>query len=253
MSRKIPFFTTKKNKEIDVELVENVPDHVAIIMDGNGRWAQRRGLPRIAGHKEGVSTVNKIVKAAVKADVKILTLYTFSTENWKRPKSEIDFILRLPKEFLHIYLPGLISNNVRINTIGDFDALPAHTKEAVQYAVDKTKNNDGLLLNFALNYGSRLEIIHAVKKIIHDVDKEKLSVDSLDDEQFSKYLFTTDLSDPDLLIRTGGEQRLSNFMLWQLAYTEFCFSDTLWPDFNESNFLNALEDYKQRKRRYGGI
>ena len=253
MSRKIPFFTTKKNKEIDVELVENVPDHVAIIMDGNGRWAQRRGLPRIAGHKEGVSTVNKIVKAAVKADMKILTLYTFSTENWKRPKSEIDFILRLPKEFLHIYLPGLISNNVRINTIGDFDALPAHTKEAVQYAVDKTKNNDGLLLNFALNYGSRLEIIHAVKKIIHDVDKEKLSVDSLDDEQFSKYLFTTDLSDPDLLIRTGGEQRLSNFMLWQLAYTEFCFSDTLWPDFNESNFLNALEDYKQRKRRYGGI
>ncbi|WP_087972878.1 isoprenyl transferase [Oceanobacillus rekensis] len=253
MSRKIPFFTTKKNKEIDVERVDNVPNHVAIIMDGNGRWAQKRGLPRIAGHKEGVSAVNKIVKAAVKADVKILTLYTFSTENWKRPKSEIDFILRLPKEFLHIYLPGLISNNVRINTIGDFDALPDHTKEAVQYAVDKTKSNDGLLLNFALNYGSRLEIIHAVKKIIHDIDESKLSIDSLDDKQFSQYLFTTDLSDPDLLIRTGGEKRLSNFMLWQLAYTEFCFSDVLWPDFNESNFLNALEDYKQRKRRYGGI
>ncbi|MFC4023120.1 isoprenyl transferase [Oceanobacillus longus] len=253
MSRKIPFFNTKKTKEIETETEGIAPKHVAIIMDGNGRWAQKRGLPRIAGHKEGVTAVNKIVKEAVKSNVKILTLYTFSTENWKRPKSEIDFILRLPKEFLHIYLPELISNNVRIDTIGDFDALPDYTKDAVQYAVDKTKNNDGLLLNFALNYGSRLEIVHAVKQIINDIDESKLLIDSLDDNQFSKYLFTNGLSDPDLLIRTGGEQRLSNFMLWQLAYTEFCFSDVLWPDFNETNFKNAIEDYKQRKRRYGGI
>ncbi|WP_067729996.1 isoprenyl transferase [Oceanobacillus damuensis] len=253
MSMKIPFLNSKQTKEIEAERMGNVPDHVAIIMDGNGRWAKKRGLPRIAGHKEGVSAVNKIVKAAVNSNVKILTLYTFSTENWKRPKSEIDFILRLPKEFLHIYLPDLISNNVRIETIGDFDSLPDYTREAVRYAIDKTKDNDGLLLNFALNYGSRLEIVHAVKQIINDIDDSKLSIDSLDDDAFSKYLFTNGLSDPDLLIRTGGEQRLSNFLLWQLAYTEFWFTDVLWPDFKEENFLCALEEYQQRKRRYGGI
>ncbi|WP_010649259.1 isoprenyl transferase [Oceanobacillus massiliensis] len=253
MSMKIPFLNNKQTKENDTEKPENVPDHVAIIMDGNGRWAQRRGLPRIAGHKEGVSAVNKIVKAAVKANVKILTLYTFSTENWKRPRSEIDFILKLPKEFLHIYLPGLIANNVKINTIGDFDELPEHTKSAVQYAVDKTKDNDGMVLNFALNYGSRLEIIRAVKQIIDDIDQSKISLDALDDHEFSKYLFTNGLSDPDLLIRTGGEQRLSNFLLWQLAYTEFWFTDELWPDFNEKSFSVALEEYQRRKRRYGGI
>ncbi|WP_249869755.1 isoprenyl transferase [Oceanobacillus saliphilus] len=253
MSMKIPFFNYKQTKELEVQRVENTPDHIAIIMDGNGRWAQKRGLPRIAGHKEGVSAVNKVVKAAVNSNVKILTLYTFSTENWKRPKSEIDFILRLPKEFLHIYLPDLISNNVRIETIGDFDSLPSYTREAVQYAIDKTKDNDGLLLNFALNYGSRLEIVHAVKQIISDIDNSKLSIDALDDSQFSNYLFTNGLSDPDLLIRTGGEQRLSNFLLWQLAYTEFWFTDVLWPDFTEENFLSALEEYQQRKRRYGGI
>ncbi|WP_339227738.1 isoprenyl transferase [Oceanobacillus sp. FSL K6-2867] len=252
MSMKIPFFN-KQLKETEMANLESAPDHVAIIMDGNGRWAQKRGLPRIAGHKEGVSTVNKIVKAAVKANVKILTLYTFSTENWKRPKSEIDFILKLPKEFLHIYLPGLIENNVRIETIGDFDALPKHTRDAVQYAKEKTKDNDGLLLNFALNYGSRFEIMHAVKQIMNDLDCSKISIDSLDENLFSKYLYTNGLSDPDLLIRTGGEQRLSNFLLWQLAYTEFWFTDALWPDFNETTFFNALYEYQQRKRRYGGI
>lgn len=253
MSMKIPFLKSKQVKNSEQEPVENVPDHVAIIMDGNGRWAQKRGLPRIAGHKEGVTAVNRIVKAAVNANVKILTLYTFSTENWKRPKSEIEFILRLPKEFLHIYLPDLIANNVKIATIGDFDALPIYTKKAVQYAIDKTKDNDGLLLNFALNYGSRLEIVHAVKQIISDIDKDELHVDSLDANLFSNYLFTDGLSDPDLLIRTGGEQRLSNFMLWQLAYTEFWFTDDLWPDFNEEAFKDALAEYQQRKRRYGGI
>jgi undecaprenyl diphosphate synthase len=185
--------------------------------------------------------------------VKVLTLYTFSTENWKRPKPEIDFILRLPKEFLHIYLPDLISNNVRIEAIGDMENLPAHTRDAVQFAIDRTRDNDGLQLNFALNYGSRREILNAMKEMFTDINDAKLSIDEVDEQQFSGYLNTAGMSDPDLLIRTGGEKRLSNFLLWQLAYTEFWFTDVLWPDFSEKDFLHALEEYRQRKRRYGGI
>ncbi|WP_042223743.1 isoprenyl transferase [Oceanobacillus manasiensis] len=254
MSMKLPFLKTKQiDDPIEQKDIENVPNHVAIIMDGNGRWAKKRSLPRIAGHKEGVSAVMKVVRAASNYNVKVLTLYAFSTENWKRPKSEIDFLMKLPKEFLHIYLPELMEKNVRIETIGDFDALPAHTKKAVQYAKDKTKNNDGLLLNFALNYGSRYEIMQAIKRIMTDIDCSKISLDTLDEKAFSDYLYTQGLSDPDLLIRTSGEQRLSNFLLWQLAYTEFWFTDVLWPDFSEAVFVEALNDYQQRKRRYGGI
>ncbi|MEC5422661.1 isoprenyl transferase [Virgibacillus sp. C22-A2] len=254
MSMKLPFFKSKQtDTEINDTTIENIPNHVAIIMDGNGRWAKKRGLPRIAGHKEGMEVVRNIVKASTKFNVQILTLYAFSTENWKRPKSEIEFLMKLPKEFLHIYLPDLIENNVRIDTIGDFDALPEHTKQAIQYAKDKTKDNNGLLLNFALNYGSRFEIIRAIKKIMIDIDGSKISVDTLDEKTFSQYLYTQGLCDPDLLIRTSGEQRLSNFLLWQLAYTEFWFTDVLWPDFNEAIYQQALLDYQQRKRRYGGI
>ncbi|GLO66027.1 MULTISPECIES: isoprenyl transferase [Oceanobacillus] len=252
MSIKIPFLS-KQVKETELEDWDNIPSHVAIIMDGNGRWAQKRGLPRIAGHREGVSTVNRIVKAAVNANVKVLTLYTFSTENWKRPKSEVDFILKLPKEFLHVYLPGLIENNVRVQTIGDFNAVPKHTQDAIEYAMEKTKDNDGLVLNFALNYGSRYEIIHAVKQIVQETKASEFDVEQLDESYFEKHLFTNGLSDPDLLIRTGGEYRLSNFMLWQLAYTEFWFTEKLWPEFDEDTFLQALMEYQQRKRRYGGI
>ncbi|PAV30032.1 isoprenyl transferase [Virgibacillus profundi] len=253
MSMKLPFFKNKQTELHDENILENVPNHVAIIMDGNGRWAKKRGLPRIAGHKEGISSVNKVVRAASQSNVKVLTLYAFSTENWKRPRSEIEFLMKLPKEFLHIYLPELMDNNVRIDTIGDFDALPDHTKQAVQYAKDKTKNNNGLLLNFALNYGSRLEIMRAIKQIMSDIDCSKISLDTLDEKVFSEYLYTQGLSDPDLLIRTSGEQRLSNFLLWQLAYTEFWFTDVLWPDFDEVIFKQALMEYQQRKRRYGGI
>ncbi|MGY0691591.1 isoprenyl transferase [Virgibacillus sp. FSP13] len=255
MSMKLPFFKKKQNDtngQCDIE-EKNIPKHVAIIMDGNGRWAKKRGLPRIAGHKEGMNVVKEIVKAARNYHVEILTLYAFSTENWKRPKTEVDFLMRLPKEFLHIYLPELIENNVRIDTIGNFTDLPDHTKEAIQYAKDKTKNNNGLLLNFALNYGSRFEIMRAIKEITMDIDGSKLSIDALDEKVFSKYLYTTGLRDPDLLIRTSGEQRLSNFLLWQVAYSEFWFTDVLWPDFNEEIFREALHDYQQRKRRYGGI
>ncbi|WP_164668965.1 isoprenyl transferase [Virgibacillus doumboii] len=251
MSMKLPFF---KNKQKDKQNnFDNTPKHVAIIMDGNGRWAKKRGLPRIAGHKEGMNVVKEIVRAARNCDVKILTLYAFSTENWKRPKPEVEYIMKLPKEFLHIYLPELIEKNVRIETFGDFDALPYHTKEAVEYAKEKTKNNDGLLLNFALNYGSRFEIMNAIKEIISDIDNSNLTLETLDENKFSEYLYTKGLTDPDLLIRTSGEQRLSNFLLWQAAYSELWFTDVLWPDFSEEIFKEALYDYQQRKRRYGGI
>ncbi|MCC3357033.1 isoprenyl transferase [Bacillus sp. REN16] len=253
MAMKIPFINHKQTKESFHCPEHETPEHIAIVMDGNGRWARKRGLPRVAGHKEGVSAVVKMVRSAVKCKVKILTLYTFSTENWKRPKPEVDSILRLPKEFLHIYLPELISNNVRIEAIGDMRNLPEHTREAIQYGIDRTRDNDGLQLNFALNYGGRSEILNAMKDMFTDMKESKFSLDELDEEHFSKYLYTADLPDPDLLIRTGGEKRLSNFLLWQLAYTEFWFTDVLWPDFSEKEFLQALEEYRQRKRRYGGI
>lgn len=252
MSMKLPFFKNRQTENNQGELI-NVPDHVAIIMDGNGRWAKKRGLPRIAGHKEGMDVVKEIAKSASNLKIKILTLYAFSTENWKRPKSEVDFLMKLPIDFLHTYLPEMMENNVRIDTIGEFDTLPSFTKEAIQYAKDQTKYNDGLLLNFALNYGSRFEILRAIKQIVNDVNDMDIKMESLDENFFSKYLYTEGLSDPDLLIRTSGEQRLSNFLLWQLAYTEFWFTDVYWPDFNEEIFKKALYDYQQRKRRYGGI
>ncbi|WP_226036674.1 isoprenyl transferase [Aquibacillus saliphilus] len=253
MSMKIPFFNNKQTKESFHYTEDNTPDHIAIIMDGNGRWARNRGMPRVVGHKEGLSAVVKIVKVAVKCKVKVLTLYAFSTENWKRPNAEVDFILRLPKEFLTIYLPDLIANNVRIEAIGDIENLPTYTREAVQHAIDRTRDNDGLQMTIALNYGSRHEILNAMKKMIADVNEAKLSLDELDEQRFSRYLHTAGMTEPDLLIRTGGEKRLSNFLLWQLAYTEFWFTDVLWPDFSEKEFMHALEEYRQRKRRYGGI
>src|SRR5699024_8348016 len=197
----IPFFK-KKQVKIEESQFDNIPNHVAIIMDGNGRWAKKRGLPRIAGHKEGMDVVKEIVVAASTLGIKILTLYAFSTENWKRPKSEVDFLMKLPKEFLHIYLPEMIENNVRIETIGEFNALPTHTKEAINYAKEKTKNNNGLLLNFALNYGSRFEIVRAIKHIMSDINTSDITAETLDEETVSRYLYTDGLTDPDLLIRT---------------------------------------------------
>ncbi|GAA0445205.1 isoprenyl transferase [Lentibacillus halophilus] len=250
---RLPFFKKKKSNIKEQFGLDTVPKHIAIIMDGNGRWAKKRGLPRIAGHKEGMDVVQKVVNAAVSNRIEILTFYAFSTENWRRPDSEVDYLLRLPKEFLHIYLPELIENNVRIETIGDIELLPDHTKKAVHYAKEKTKNNNGLLLNFALNYGSRFEIMQAIRQIVTDVDDDKLNLNSLNEETFGAYLYTNGLSDPDLLIRTSGEKRLSNFLLWQVAYSEFWFTDVLWPDFSIEMFEKALLDYQRRKRRYGGV
>lgn len=230
-----------------------VPSHVAIIMDGNGRWAKKRALPRVAGHHEGMKVVRKITKLANELGVKTLTVYAFSTENWKRPKMEVDFLMKLPEEFLGTFLPELIEENVRVKMIGYMDELPEHTKKAVAKAMQDTKGNTGLVLNFALNYGSRAEIIDGVKRVMEDVKNGTISEKELSEEVFSSYLMTKELDDPDLLIRTSGEIRLSNFMLWQLAYTEFWFTDVLWPDFREEHFVEAIEAFQGRQRRFGGV
>ncbi|WP_100330942.1 isoprenyl transferase [Bacillus xiapuensis] len=232
---------------------EPVPKHIAIIMDGNGRWAKKRALPRMAGHHEGMKTVRKVTRLVSNLGVQALTLYAFSTENWKRPKVEVDFLMKLPEEFLGTFLPELIEENVRVEMMGDREQIPAHTLYAVEKAMKETAGNDGLVLNFALNYGSRSEIMAGVKNIIRDAKSGILSEDDLSEELFSRYLMTRHLPDPDLLIRTSGEIRLSNFMLWQLAYTEFWFTDVLWPDFTEADLLEAVEAFQRRTRRFGGL
>src|SRR5699024_8769472 len=201
---------------------------------------------RLAGHKEGVHAVQKVVRAAANYGVKVLTLYAFSTENWSRPRPEVEFILRLPKEFLHVYLPELIEMNVKIDTIGNFDSLPSYTKEAVMYAKEKTKHNDGLILNFALNYGSRTEITDAIKRVAQELEEGNVDIDDINEDAISKYIYTNCIKDSDLLIRTRGEKILSNFILLQLAYTEYWFTDVYWPDFDENEFEKAMVHYEKR-------
>ncbi|MGD6842057.1 isoprenyl transferase [Bacillus infantis] len=232
---------------------QKVPSHVAIIMDGNGRWAKKRALPRIAGHHEGMKVVRRTTKLANELGIKTLTLYAFSTENWKRPKLEVDYLMKLPEEFLGTFLPELVEENVRVQMIGYKDKLPGHTLRAIERAMEETKDNDGLILNFALNYGSRAEILEAVKRVLNDCQSGIMEESELNEEVFSAYLMTEGLEDPDLLIRTSGEIRLSNFMLWQLAYTEFWFTDVLWPDFTEGELLEAIEVFQNRQRRFGGV
>ncbi|MFK9092429.1 isoprenyl transferase [Bacillus salipaludis] len=230
-----------------------VPEHIAIIMDGNGRWAKKRALPRIAGHHEGMKVVRKTTMLANDIGIKALTLYAFSTENWKRPKNEVEYIMKLPEEFLGTFLPELVKNNVQVKMMGYKDQLPVHTLRAIEKAMEETKNNTGLVLNFALNYGSRAEILDAVKQVLNDCKNGILEETELNEQVFSSYLMSSTFSDPDLLIRTSGEIRLSNFMLWQLAYSEFWFTDVLWPDFNEEHLLEAVEVFQKRQRRYGGL
>ncbi|WP_123040075.1 isoprenyl transferase [Cohnella candidum] len=232
---------------------DNIPRHVAVIMDGNGRWAKSRGLPRIAGHHNGMKAVKRIAKAADRIGVEVLTLYAFSTENWKRPKAEVEFLMKLPQEFLSIELEELIENNVQVRMMGQLDSLPDHTLAAVNEAVRRTEGNTGLILNFALNYGSRAEMVEAARSLAREAARHELDPESIDDEAFSKRLLTAGLPDPDLLIRTSGELRLSNFMLWQLAYSEFWFTDIYWPEFTEQHLFAAVREYQRRARRYGGL
>jgi undecaprenyl diphosphate synthase len=236
------------------EILRNpIPKHVAIIMDGNGRWAKKRALPRAVGHYEGMQVVRKITRFANELGIQILSLYAFSTENWKRPKSEVDYLMKLPEQFLTTFLPELVEENVKVRVMGHTDQLPEHTRRAVEKAICETKENTGLILNFALNYGSRAEITCAMQQIAKEVQKGKLAPEAITEELISSYLMTKDLVDPDLLIRTSGEIRLSNFMLWQLAYTEFWFTDVLWPDFTEQHLLEAIAAFQKRDRRFGGV
>ncbi|MDR6552784.1 isoprenyl transferase [Paenibacillus qinlingensis] len=236
----------------EIEL-DKVPAHVAIIMDGNGRWAKQRGLPRVAGHHSGMKNVKKITMAANDIGVKVLTMYAFSTENWKRPKDEVEFLMKLPQEFFPLEIEELIQNNVRIRMTGWKEGLPDYTLKAIEGAIERTKDNTGLILNFALNYGGRKEIIAGVQDMMRDLENGSLKSDELDESIFSSYMLTSDLPDPDLLIRTSGELRLSNFLLWQLAYSELWFTDAYWPEFTEDLFMQAIAEYQRRARRYGGI
>jgi undecaprenyl diphosphate synthase len=244
----------QKNKDDVIELDPlHIPEHVAIIMDGNGRWAKQRGLPRIAGHRTGMSTVKQITLAADEIGIKVLTLYAFSTENWKRPKDEVDFLMKLPVEFLSLELAELISNNVQIRMMGWKEGLPADTIKAIEEAEIKTKMNTGLILNLALNYGSRREMLYAVRLIVDQVQSGSLKSDEITEDVFSHGLHSHTLPDPDLLIRTSGEQRISNFMLWQLAYTELAFVDVYWPAFSKHHLFEVIKQYQKRNRRFGAI
>lgn len=230
------------------------PKHVAIIMDGNGRWARKRGLPRAAGHRAGVGTVKEIVRAALETGVQVLTLYAFSQENWKRPKEEVDVLMQLLDFFVDREINNLKKEGVRVQAIGQIEALPTKTLAKVKQAIRETSGNQKLVLNIALNYGARTEIMGAVEKILAQARNDASWFERpLTEEIFSKQLYTAGLPDPDLLIRTSGEMRLSNFLLWQLSYSEIYVTKKLWPDFKKGDFLKAIKEYQARERRFGGV
>ncbi|KRN77415.1 isoprenyl transferase [Weissella minor] len=245
--------TLLDNAELDME---RIPEHVAMIMDGNGRWAKKRNMPRVAGHQQGMEVVKTVAKAAAQRGVKVLTLYAFSTENWKRPEDEVGFLMKLPGRFFDTFIPEIKANNIRVEIIGEIDGVPADTKRVVLNAVEQTADNTGMILNFALNYGSRAEIVDGIKEMALAVQQGELAIDDITEATVSEHLMTAQLgalADPDLLIRTGGEQRLSNFLMWQSAYSEFIFMDTLWPDLTADIFDETLLTFQQRNRRFGGL
>ena len=231
--------------------LKNVPKHIAIIMDGNGRWAKERGLPRIAGHREGINSVREITRICGEIGVKYLTLFTFSTENWNRPKREVKALMTLLLSTIKKEIKELHKNNVKFSTIGDISILPKSTEKGISEGIELTFNNSGLNLILALNYGSRQEILSAVNNIISDINKKDIEIDSIDENIFSSYLYTNNFPDPDLLIRTSGELRISNFLLWQSAYTEMYLTDTYWPSFRENELFQAIFDFQNRERRFG--
>ncbi len=229
------------------------PRHVAIIMDGNGRWAKRRFLPRAAGHRKGVETVRKVVKAAGEQGIEYLTLFSFSSENWSRPQSEIDMLMALMKRFIQQDLSELHKNNVRVRVIGARDHLEPEIVGLIEQCEQLTRDNTGLNLIVAFNYGAQAEIARAAARLAHQVQSGRLEASEITPEKIASELDTASIPDPDLLIRTSGEQRLSNFLLWQLAYTELVFIDTLWPDFTADTLKSAIEDFSRRQRRFGGV
>ncbi len=240
-------------KDLILENPERIPAHVAIIMDGNGRWAARRKRPRIFGHKAGVEAVKKIVRAAGEMGIKYLTLFTFSSENWRRPRTEVAALMQLLTRTTENALDELIENDVKLITIGRIDGLPQKRQEVILRAVERTRDNKGLVLSLALNYGGRSEILDAVKAITRSSLAGLLDPKEITEELFSSFLYTVDLPDPDLLIRTSGERRISNFLLWQTSYTELFITDKLWPDFGRKELFEAIADYQKRERRFGKL
>jgi undecaprenyl diphosphate synthase len=253
MDRLFGWFRGKKPDDAEPIHLENIPKHVAIIMDGNGRWARSHGMPRIAGHRAGMKNVKTITMAANDIGVEALTLYAFSTENWKRPQEEVDFLMKLPQEFFPLEIDDLKRNNVRIRMMGEPEGLPEYTLRTVEDAVEQTKHNTGLILNFAMNYGGRRELLLGMQRFAQEVQAGTRKPEELTDGLFNEYLQSSGLPELDLLIRTSGEVRISNFMLWQLAYTELWFTDVYWPEFSKEHFYEAIRSYQGRARRYGKL
>lgn len=248
------FFLSRKRKKVEAQTIEGkMPKHIAIIMDGNGRWAKERKLPRAMGHKAGVETIREIVKECNRIGIKYLTLYAFSTENWKRPEDEVNTLMRLLVEYLKRELDELNENNVVVNHIGDISKLPELCQAELRNAYNRTKNNTGVTMTLAINYGGRDDIVYAVRKIVTDVSKGYLKASDINEENFSNYLYTKGIPDPDIIIRPSGELRISNFLLWQCAYSEFWYSNINWPDFTVHDLHKAIEDYQKRDRRFGTV
>ena len=236
-----------------IKLSGDIPEHITIIMDGNGRWAKKRGLPSAAGEKRGVDTVKEITESCADLGVKYLTLYTFSTENWNRPKDEVSTLMRLLLKSLRERVSELNKNNIRLTTIGDIASLPFAVQNELREAIEKTKKNDKMTLNLALSYSGRWELIEAIKSIGKLISQNKLTVDEINEKSLKEHLTTKNIPDPDLLIRTSGEFRVSNFLLWQIAYTEFYISDMFWPDFNKQHLIEAIKSFQNRERRFGRV
>mgnify|MGYP001278879764 CR=1 FL=1 len=231
----------------------NIPNHIAIIMDGNGRWAKEKILHRFAGHREGINSVREITRVCGEIDVKHLTLYTFSSENWSRPKTEVSALMTLLLKTINKEVQELHKNNVRLTSIGALEDLPKNARQGILDGIEKTKNNTGLNLVLALSYGGRQEILKAVKQLCVDLEQGKVKSADVNTELFRNYLYTADTPDPELLIRTSGENRISNFLLWQISYAELFISDKLWPDFKKEDLLEAIQDFSNRERRYGEV
>jgi undecaprenyl diphosphate synthase len=249
------FFNKKRKKESREMFLDKdrIPLHIAIIMDGNGRWAKERNLPRTFGHRAGMDTIRRIVKECSRLGVRYLTLYAFSTENWKRPEEEVSALMKLVVEYIAKEIEELHRNKVIFNVIGDISKLPESCQQSIKVAIERTKNNNGLTLNIALNYGGRDEIVTGIKEIAEEVVKGTLKISDISADVISNHLYTRGMPDPDIIIRPSGELRLSNYLLWQSAYSEFWFSNINWPDFKEEDLQHAIIDYQNRDRRFGGV
>ena len=249
------FFRKRRKIQVNKEQVLNapLPQHIAIILDGNGRWAKKRGLPRTAGHQEGAMNVREITKLCANIGIKALTVYAFSTENWKRPDEEVKFLMKLPIKFFNEFAPELVENNIRLKVIGNVEELPTDLKQKVLEISELTKNNTKMTLTIALNYGSQDEIKQVVQAIATEVKNGQLNVEDINEDVIDQHLMTSDLPPLDLMIRTSGELRISNYLLWQLAYAELYFTSIAWPDFKEEQLYEALLDYQKRNRRFGAL